>query len=86
MMNLARTSKDWIRFGWFFTGRLISKTGFWRNTGISEKTGYKRKKKLIDIGLRMSFGGYWKLFMDGNSLDIGLRRLLIPVNQLIPNV
>ena len=24
--------------------------------------------------------------MDGNSLDIGFLRLLIPVNQLIPNV
>jgi hypothetical protein len=34
----------------------------------------------------MAFGGYWKLFMDGNSLDIGFLRLLIPVNQLVPNV
>jgi len=41
---------------------------------------------LIDIGLRVAFGGYWKLFMDGNSLDIGFLRLLIPVNQLVPNV
>ena len=60
-----------IRIGWFFIGRFTYKTGSWRNTGISEKTGYSEKKKLIDIGLRMSFDGYWKLFMDGNSLDIG---------------
>jgi hypothetical protein len=46
----------------------------------------KRKNKLIDIGLRVAFGGYWKLFMDGNSLDIGFLRLLIPVNQLVPKV
>ncbi len=68
--------KDWIKrqisIGWFFIGRFTYKTGSWRNTGISEKTGYsKKKKKLIDIGLRAAFGGYWKLFMDGNSLDIG---------------
>jgi hypothetical protein len=75
---------DWI--GRFFIGRFL-KTGSWRNTGISEKTGYqKKKKKLIDIGLRTAFGGYWKLFMDGKSLDIGLLRLLIPVNQLEPKV
>jgi hypothetical protein len=61
-----------IRIGWFFIGRFTYKTGSWRNTGISEKTGYsEKKKKLIDIGLRAAFGGYWKLFMDGNSLDIG---------------
>jgi hypothetical protein len=67
---------------------LSFKTGSWRNTGISEKTGYleKKEKKLIDIGLRLAFGGYWKLFMDGISLDIGFLRLLIPVNQLVPNV
>jgi hypothetical protein len=69
-----------IRIGWFFIGRFTYKTGSWRNTGISEKTGYseKKKKKLIDIGLRMSFGGYWKLFMDGNSLDIGFSGCLFP--------
>jgi hypothetical protein len=46
----------------------------------------KEKNKLIDIGLRVAFGGYWKLFMDGISLDIGFLRLLVPVNQLISNV
>jgi hypothetical protein len=69
--------RDWTKInnniGWFFIGRFTYKTGSWRNTGISEKTGYseKKEKKLIDIGLRAAFGGYWKLFMDGNSLDIG---------------
>ncbi len=67
--------KDWIkrqiRIGWFFIGRFTHKTGSWRNTGISEKRAIQKKKKLIDIGLRAAFGGYWKLFMDGNSLDIG---------------
>jgi hypothetical protein len=73
--------------GWLFIGRLsvnqvLAEQGICRETVCQEK----RKNKLIDIGLRMAFGGYWKLFMDGNSLDIGFLRLLIPVNQLISNV
>jgi hypothetical protein len=51
-----------------------------------KKRAIRKKNKLIDIGLSVAFGGYWKLFMDGNSLDIGFIRLLIPVNQLVPNV
>ena len=58
--------------GWLFIGRLsvnqvLAEQGICRETVCQEK----RKNKLIDIGLRMAFGGYWKLFMDGNSLDIG---------------
>jgi hypothetical protein len=73
--------------GWLFIGRLsvnqvLAEQGICRETVCLEK----RKNKLIDIGLRVAFGGYWKLFMDGNSLDIGFLRLLIPVNQLISNV
>jgi hypothetical protein len=63
------------------------KPGLGGTQGYRKKTGSQKKKnKLIDIGLRLAFGGYWKLFMDGNSLDIGFLRSLIPVNQLIPNV
>jgi len=44
--------KDWIKrqisIGWFFIGRFTYKTGSWRNTGISEKTGYSKKKKEVD--------------------------------------
>jgi hypothetical protein len=83
---MVSKGQDRIGIGWSFIGRFTSKTGSWRNTGISEKTGYSKKNKLIDIGLRVAFGGYWKLFMDGNSLDIGLLRLLIPVNQLASKV
>jgi hypothetical protein len=35
-----------IRIGWFFIGRFTYKTGSWRNTGISEKTGYSEKKEV----------------------------------------
>src|ERR1700747_2337244 len=77
--------RDWtwvkINIGWFSIGRFTYKTGSWRNTGISEKTGYSKKKKLIDIGLRTAFGGYWKLFMAGNSLDIVFSGcLFLPIN------
>jgi hypothetical protein len=88
MMNLTSSfQQDWKGIGWFFIGRLsvnqvLAEQGIWRKTGFLEK----RKNKLIDIGLRVAFSGYWKLFMDGNSLDIGFLWLLIPVNQLMPNV
>ena len=45
-----------------------------------------KKKKLIDIGLRRKFSGYWKLFMDGNLWTLDLFRSLIPVNQLTTKV
>jgi len=61
-MNLT-----WVfsRYGldWFFTGRLFQ-PGL-ADPGIIGKNGLSKKNKLIDIGLRMAFGGYWKLFMDG---------------------
>jgi hypothetical protein len=73
-------------FRWFFTGRFSFNRGLGGTRVYDEKRVIEKKNKLIDIGLRVAFGGYWKLFMDGNSLDIGFLRLLIPVNQLIPNV
>jgi hypothetical protein len=65
---------------------LVFNRGFGGTRVYDEKRVIEKKNKLIDIGLRVAFSGYWKLFMDGNSLDIGFLRLLIPVNQLVPNV
>jgi len=60
--------RDWtwvkIRIGWFFIGRFTYKTGSWRNTGISEKTGYSEKKKRSWLTLDFA-----RLSVDiGNSL------------------
>jgi hypothetical protein len=63
MMNSTMVFRRIGSGSWFFTGRFFQ-PGL-ADPGISEKTGYQKKNKLIDIGLRLSFGGYWKLFMDG---------------------
>ena len=84
-MNLTDGfQRDWI--DWFFIGRSNINRVLAEHRYIGQNGLSKKKNKLIDIGLRTAFGGYWKLFMDGNSLDIGFHRLLIPVNQLVPNV
>ena len=60
-----------IGIGGFSQAVLRIKPGLGGTQVYRKKRAIQKKKKLIDIGLRMSFGGYWKLFMDGNSLDIG---------------
>ena len=64
MMNLAQVFR---RIGWI--GMVFHRPSFFYRVLAEHryigKNGLSKKNKLIDIGLRAAFGGYWKLFMDG---------------------
>ena len=71
-LTTKRVSGYWNR-PW--TGFSKANAFFRRDQGrnpVYQTAGVSKEKKLIDIGLRMDFGGYWKLFMDGilRKLDL----------------